>query len=52
MLRQPEIRSAPVSDETCIAIANRTGKLADFRDYRRRLRIGHSVGYFVYAFWP
>jgi hypothetical protein len=46
-----EIRSAPVSNEACIAIANRTGNVADFRHSRRRIRIGYSVGYFVYAFF-
>jgi hypothetical protein len=48
MLFQSEIRSAAVSNETCIAIANRTGNLANFRHRRRRIRIGRSVGYFVY----
>jgi len=42
MLRQSEIRSASVSNEARIAIANRTGNVADFRHCRRRIRIRHS----------
>src|SRR6516165_5342984 len=52
MLRQSEIRSVPIYNDAYIAIANRTGNVADLRSCRRRIRIGHSLGYFVYAFWP
>jgi hypothetical protein len=52
MLRQSEIRSASVSNEACIAVADRTGNVPDFRHCRRRIWIGYGLGYFVYAFWP
>jgi hypothetical protein len=52
MLCPSEIRLVPIYNDACIASADRTANVADLGRGRGRIRMGHSMGYFVYAIWP